>query len=39
MLAWFAAGLSAGAVGGMLTLAILGGRRTKWTRIGLVAVT
>jgi hypothetical protein len=37
MLAWFLALLGAGFVGGMLTLAILNGRATKWTRLGTVA--
>lgn len=37
MLAWFGAWLSAAFAGGMLTLAILGGRRTKWTWLGVAA--
>jgi len=37
LLAWFGAWVSASFVGGMLTLAILGGRRTKWTWIGVAA--
>lgn len=37
MLAWFAAWLSAAFAGGMLTLAILSGRRTTWTWIGVAA--
>lgn len=37
LLAWFASLVSAAFVGGMLTLAILGGRRTKMTWIGVVA--
>jgi len=34
MLAWFGAWLAAAFVGSMLTLAILGGRRTKWAWAG-----
>lgn len=37
MLAWFGAWLSAVFAGGMLTLAILSGRRTTWTWIGVAA--
>ncbi len=37
MLAWFASMLSAAFVGGMLTLAILGGRRSTWTWVGVGA--
>lgn len=37
LLAWFGSWVSAACVGGMLTLAILRGRRTEWTWIGLVA--
>jgi hypothetical protein len=37
LLAWFGAWLAAAFVGGMLTLAILGGRRTKWTWAGVAA--
>ena len=37
MLAWFGALLSAAFLGWMLTLAILNGRRTKWTWIGVAA--
>ncbi|MGH9345006.1 MAG: hypothetical protein ACRD19_14750, partial [Terriglobia bacterium] len=37
LLAWFASLVSAGFVGGMVTLAILGGRRTKLTWIGVAA--
>lgn len=37
LLAWFASLVSAGFVGAMLTLAILGGRRTKMTWIGVAA--
>jgi hypothetical protein len=37
LLNWFGSSLSAAFVGVMLTLAILSGRRTKWTWIGVVA--
>lgn len=37
MLAWFASILSAAFVGGMLTLAILSGRRSTWTWVGVGA--
>lgn len=37
LLNWFGSCLSAAFVGSMLTLAILSGRRTKWTWIGVVA--
>ena len=37
LLAWFASLVSAAFVGGMLTLAMLGGRRTKMTWIGVAA--
>lgn len=37
LLNWFGSCLCAAFVGGMLTLAILTGRRTKWTWVGVVA--
>lgn len=37
LLAWFAASVSSAFVGGMLTLAILNGRRTAWTWVGVAA--
>lgn len=37
MLAWFGSSLCAGFIASMLTLAILSGRRTKWTWAGVVA--
>jgi hypothetical protein len=37
LLNWFGSGVSAVFVGIMLTLAILSGRRTKWTWVGVVA--
>jgi hypothetical protein len=37
LLVWFASLVSAGFVGAMLTLAILGGRRSKWTWVGVAA--
>lgn len=37
LLAWFAAALSSAFVGAMLTLAILNGRRTAWTWVGVAA--
>jgi hypothetical protein len=37
ILEWFAASISAAFVGGMLTLAILNGRRTAWTWVGVGA--
>jgi hypothetical protein len=37
LLNWFGSALSAAFVGAMLTLAILGGRKTKWTWVGVAA--